>query len=144
TCSAGGVPMTVASSPDAPAEDVIPQIRFRLPGEKEFTVCKHPSGDVETGDDDSARQRLGQFLLGSLQMQHLLVLSGSGTSVKAGGPRMHELWQKATKDFEKTDQLFQDVGYGGEDGEDNIEELLSRCDALLHLRPNERVEKFRG
>ena len=98
------------------------QIRYRLSGQSEF--LQHEPG--ENGD------RLRDHLRTSLQMQHLLVLCGSGTSIEAGGPSMPALWTSAQA-LAKFADACNAVSHSGQ----NIEEFLSRCDAFLELTPDD-------
>ena len=109
---------------------------YRLPESSEFERY------VPTERD--GRERLSSYLVSSLQMQHVLVLAGSGTSVAAGGPKMSDLWRDAVDPdrFPDIANIFNAVGYGTLPDENNIEELLSRCDAFLQLSNNATVTKF--
>ena len=42
-----------------------------------------------------ARDSLKETLVTSLQMQHVIVLAGAGTSMAVGGPSMKDLWDAA-------------------------------------------------
>jgi hypothetical protein len=59
---------------------------------------------------------------------------------------MPELWQLivGTTPAPEVAQVLADVGYGTEPGETNIEELLSRCDALAQIRSDPGAAAFRG
>lgn len=109
-------------APSAPASG--PQaVRFRLPEHKTF---------VEVSDSDEGRRnelRLKDFLRTSLQMQHLAILCGSGTSIESGLPSMGDLWKEAKK-INGFSNALNSVVY--QDGS-NLEELLSRCDAFIEL-----------
>lgn len=90
------------------------------------------------------RTALNEVLLSSMQMQNLVVLSGCGTSLGAGGgPSMWDLWELCTKnDGEYTKEamaVFETVNYMDEDGE-NIEELLSLCEAQLQINAGDNKE----
>lgn len=105
-------------------------IRFRLSDSRDFR---------NTGEKEHA-QKLKDYLKTSLQMQHLALLCGSGTSTESGGPSMSELWTTAIS-LPSFSVAQQAVSYPG--GTD-IEEFLSRCDALLELTPeNEVVSRVR-
>jgi SIR2-like domain len=103
-------------------------LRFRLPDSSDFEELDH---------DDAKKARLTDYLRGSLQMQHLAIFCGSGTSMESGGPSMQQLWVAAQglDDFGKVQAT---VGYPNGD---NIEEFLSRCDAFLELNPNDTSVK---
>jgi hypothetical protein len=97
-----------------------------------------------------AKKALHDQLLASLQMQHLVVLAGSGTSLgpSTGGPSMRGLWDHCvTNDpapgsdtrTEKpaATKVIKDVGYDKATHGENIEALLSQCDAYLQYKPTE-------
>lgn len=106
------------ATPNAPA------IRFRLPENEAFLKVS----DSEEGKSHEAR--LKDYLRSSLQMEHLAILCGSGTSIESGGPSMPTLWLEAQK-IEHFDRARKTVGY--ESGS-NLEEFLSRCDAFIELK----------
>jgi hypothetical protein len=110
--------VTEGSAPSAPP------IRFRLPENDAF---------LEVTDSDEGKKhelRLKDYLRSSLQMQHLAILCGSGTSIESGLPSMPALWQEALQ-IEQFDEVRADVGY---QGGSNLEEFLSRCDAFIELK----------
>jgi NAD-dependent SIR2 family protein deacetylase len=104
---------------------------------------------VENGSDNEkqdqarkARDELKNTLLASLQMQHLVVLAGSGCSRSAGGPSMQDLWNGAvglepTSDAERTAKK---VHYELKD--QNIEAFLSRVEAFLQVNQDDEVRTF--
>lgn len=123
-----------ASTPAAP-------IRVRLPGAPAFAGL-HDGPDVEAVKAFSERVRA--FILGSLQMQHLAVLAGSGASLGAGGPRMGELWESAVDAHPKLLAIARTrLRYETSRAEGNIEEFLSRCDAVLGLGESPVVAKLK-
>jgi hypothetical protein len=101
-------------------------------------------------DDDSARQasrknkeELHSTLLASLQMQHLVVLSGSGCSLGAGGPSMTDLWNEVVGDIFPTDDAENAAKAVGHDiSIENVEILLSRIEASLQLNSDKALETF--
>jgi hypothetical protein len=121
-------------------------VQFRLPGDVTWKSCAE-SASADPTDSASAaeRERLSQFLMSSLQMQHLLVLAGSGTSFGVGGPTVQQLWKECVGEAPstKTQKVLTTLGYGMSADENNVEELLSRCDALLSFRADTDVEEFR-
>jgi SIR2-like domain len=99
---------------------------------------------------NQAKQKLHNQLLASLQMQHVMVLAGSGTSLgtSIGGPSMWTLWDHCVNSnpdtgsdarTEKPDatKIINDVGYDKLSNKENIEALLSQCDAFLQYKPTE-------
>jgi hypothetical protein len=103
----------------------------------------------------SARASLKEFLLASLQMQHIALLAGSGTSLGtiAKGPSMWSLWdycvnanpgagEEERRATTKAAKVIELVGFKTAVDGDNIEALLSRCDAFLQLHENADVKLF--
>lgn len=106
-------------------------------------------------DAKNAGEELKAFLLSSLQMQHVVVLAGSGTSLGsvAKGPSMWALWDfcvnsnPGTGNAKRTvmpeaEKVIAEVGYDVKIEKENIEALLSRCDAYLQVREGKDVATF--
>lgn len=119
-----------------------------------------PTG-TEAGDEKnivadakSAKEELKNFLLSSLQMQHVVVLAGSGTSLgPVNGPSMSNLWdycvnQDSVADENKRElspnakDVIKDIGYDVKVEKENIEALLSRCEAYLQVNSSPKVTTF--
>lgn len=107
------------------------------------------------GAAKAAKEELKAFLLTSLQMQHVAVLAGSGTSLgnTVGGPSMWTLWdfcvnknpgtKKDTRKLtEEATKVISEVKYDTDVEGENIEALLSRCDAFLQIQESADVTKF--
>jgi hypothetical protein len=88
-------------------------------------------------------------------MQHLVVLAGSGTSLGTitKGPSMWDLWDYCVHSNPGTDKdvrqltplaskVITEVGYDSKAEKENIEALLSRCEALLQVKPTKDVTDF--
>ena len=98
----------------------------------------------------SASEKLKAALLSSLQMQNVVVFAGSGTSLGVtGGPSMRDLWESCvmssddrTRVLSAAQSVIDTVGYDQLADDDNIETLLSRCDAYNDLFPAEEVSEF--
>lgn len=132
----------------------------------EFSKWRNLSPDLERVDDDekkkrtaaeakAAKEELKAFLLTSLQMHHVAVLAGNGTSLGdiVGGPSMRTLWDfcinknpgSDEEDQKLTDEatkIISYVGYNTEAEGKNIEALLSHCDAFLQVQANTGVADF--
>ena len=131
----------------------------------EFSEWHDLSPNVETKDNDEDRNKLAAksdmakdelkaFLLTSLQMQHVVVLAGSGTSLDThvGGPSMCTLWDYCVNSNPGTGddkelsteakQVIAKVGYDVAAEDKNIEALLSRCDAFQQIKKCEVVNNF--
>lgn len=123
-------------------EDTI--LAFRAPGSDDWQMlaAKNTGNKSQQEEARRAKDELKNTLLASLQMQHLVVLAGSGCSLSAGGPSMQDLWNGAvgkepTKEAKKTAQK---VKYNLADK--NIEAFLSRVEAFLQVNQDEAVSDF--
>ena len=103
----------------------------------------------------SAKEELRAFLMSSLQMQHLVVLTGSGTSIGpiTKGPSMWDLWdycvnvnpgaENGNRMVKPAAQkVINKIRYNIEVEKENIEALLSRCEAFLQVNDDINVAKF--
>jgi len=103
--------------------------------------------DAQTDDEDQQRQtrhnqeELHNMLLGSLQMQHVVVLAGSGCSLAASGPSMTDLWNAVVGEPQTEDATKVAATVGHDINNKNIEALLSRIEASLQLKENEVLRK---
>jgi hypothetical protein len=122
--------------------------------------------DVPAGTDSAEEQRilavskgakdeLKGFLLSSLQMQHVVVLAGSGTSLGpvTKGPSMWTLWDYCVNNNPGTGtaarvtsptaaKVIDEIGYDLATEEENIEALLSHCEAYLQVKSSPDVATF--
>lgn len=102
-----------------------------------------------------SKDELKSFLLSSLQMQHVVVLAGSGTSLGpvTKGPSMWTLWdycvntnpgagETARTIGPHAAKVIAEVGYDIASEKENIEALLSRCDAYLQVKNSPDVTAF--
>ena len=103
----------------------------------------------------AAKEELKSFLLSSLQMQHVVVLAGSGTSLGpiTKGPSMWALWDycvnanpgtgEAARTVSQTAaKVIAEIGYDTAAERENIEALLSRCEAYLQVKTSADVTNF--
>ncbi len=103
----------------------------------------------------AAREELKTFLLSSLQMQHVVVLTGSGTSLGSvtKGPSMRALWDYCVNSNPGSGngkrsvaptaaKVIAEVGYDVVVEKENIEALLSRCEAFLQIKVSAEVVAF--
>lgn len=114
------------------------------------------NGDIENEKKAvlEAKSRINEILLSSLQMPNLILLAGSGTSLgHVGGPSMSDLWDYAVNEnassekggIKKTDaaqKVINTVSYAEAENGQNIELLLSRCEAYLEFNISEDVQNF--
>lgn len=120
------------------------QLAVRGPSLKAWRALQADGEDKEKREEAKiAQENLKEALLASLQMQHVVVLAGSGTSLgSVRGPSMQDLWDGATtgsqaqaaKDAAKT------TGY--DLSVQNIEEFLSRCEAYLQVAEDSGISDF--
>jgi hypothetical protein len=102
-----------------------------------------------------AKEELKNLLLSSLQMQHVVVLAGSGTSLGpiTKGPSMWALWDHCVNANAGTGttartmspaaiKVITEIGYDIISEKENIEALLSRCEAYLQVKISEDVTTF--
>lgn len=123
---------------------MIDKVKFRLPNSEKWRCT-----DFDTGAEEEANKSiLNDFLLSSLQMQNIMVLAGSGTSLgNPGGPSMNKLWNICTKVEDKyteeAEYIFKKLLYSEKKDEENIEDLLSICEACLLIKPEfQRCDDF--
>lgn len=114
---------------------------FKAPGATDWRplIAKD---DEQREEARKAQDDLQNALLASLQMQHLVVLAGSGCSIAAGGPSMTKLWDAIIGDepAPQTQKIATKVKYDltGK----NIEAFLSRIEAFLQIENENAVNKF--
>lgn len=125
-------------SPESSTNQLQIEDSLRSPGSAEWKALH--------GDDDQAkgsRSELNQVLLASLQMQHILVLAGSGCSCCAGGPTMKNLWDEivGVEPSDDAQVVAKHVGY--DLSHKNIEAFLSQLEAgILVLSHIAELESF--
>ncbi|HQP89168.1 MAG TPA: hypothetical protein PLL76_23165 [Thermoanaerobaculia bacterium] len=119
--------------------------------EKETVSVRKPGSTVwlqlnltPEGPDDKSRaanDELRQMLLTALQMQHMIVLAGSGCSIVAGGPTMTALWDAAVGDPPKpaSATIAKKVGHAPD--KKDIEALLSRMEAYLQVQEDASIRE---
>ena len=102
-----------------------------------------------------AREELKNILLSSLQMQHVVVLAGSGTSLGpiTKGPSMRALWDFCVNANPGTGtavrtvasaaaKVIAEIGYDVAAERENVEALLSRCEAYVQVKSSPDVTAF--
>lgn len=125
-------------------------IKFCTPNSTEWQEIETDSEGQEIKSAcDQNKKALNELLLSSMQMQNIVVLTGSGTSLgDAGGPSMSDLWKSCTKEDEDytatakeaSDKVKYDISAAAKV---NIEEFLTRCEAFLQINEdNEKVNEF--
>jgi hypothetical protein len=117
--------------------------------------CTPEEEEKIIGAAKQAKTELKNFLLSSLQMQHVVALAGSGTSLGpvTQGPSMWTLWDycvnlnpgtgdKKRRQSPEAEKVIAEIGYDITVEKENIEALLSRCDAYLQVRDSEVARTF--
>ncbi len=136
----------------ADEEQAKPDPFLRSPGSAEWRPLEaQPTAGNDEREASEAEasvnsDKLKNMLLGALQMQHLVVLAGSGCSLAVGGPSMGALWNAVVGSplDEQAKTVAASVGYDL-DPEDNhdIEQFLSWIEAFLYVnRDKPEVTKF--
>ena len=120
-----------------------PAMSFKAPRDVEFRPLEADATDTDQQKyAKSNRDELHNALLGSLQMQHLAVLAGSGCSLTANGPSMSDLWNAAVGDPATTIAQKSAEKVSHDINDKNIEALLSRIDASLQLNEGPQLRKY--
>ena len=117
---------------------------FRAPGAGDWHELVAESADDKDQQERArkAKDELKNMLLASLQMQHLVVVAGSGCSQSAGGPSMQDLWNGAVGKS-PTAGAKETAGKVNHDLTDqNIEALLSRVEAFLQVNKDQGVTDY--
>lgn len=115
-----------------------------MPSPKFFCSSSEEWEELSEAANES---KLRGKLLSALQMQHVVVLAGSGTSLGAvGGPSMWDLWKRCVGEdgarVEEAELVISTTGYDIASEGENIEGLLSRCEAYLLVHEEECVRVF--
>ena len=149
--------MTARQTPcdDTPEESSVQQLQCPSYYDRETREWKElkpgASQEAEPGNDVMGTlESFRSILLASLQMRNLVVFAGSGTSLgQAGGPSMSDLWNSCLRCDSNSGQasdlaqeVLGNVRYDLETEGNNIETLLSRCDAYQQLRPSDAIREF--
>lgn len=158
-------PVSPSSSPATPAAgSTSGKPMFFGPATADW---KNLKPDVPAGTDSAAEEKINaaakaakeelkSLLLSSLQMQHVVVLAGSGTSLGpiTKGPSMWTLWDFCVNSNPNTgktkrlvstpaDKVMKEIGYKvTSEKDENIELLLSRCEAYLQVNDSNDVARF--
>ena len=122
------------------------QLKFKKPSSDEWHALSVDGQDRDQEKKtNDARDVLKETLLASLQMQHTVVLSGSGTSLDpVGGPSMKDLWDATigkTPNKVATDTAKK-INYDLTTPTPNIEEFLSKAEAYLQVKDDADVKSF--
>lgn len=120
------------------------QLNFKAPASDEWCALSVDSQDKEQHEKTkAARDTLKEILLTSLQMQHVVVLAGSGTSLgPVGGPSMKDLWNEAIGNTpnKAASETAMKIHYDLKTP--NIEEFLSKSEAYLQVMDDTDVKSF--
>lgn len=126
-------------------ESTVP-VQFKAPASTRWQAVQATRPDAEEQEKTTvARNSLKESLLSSLQMQHVIVLAGSGTSLgPIGGPSMRDLWDAAIGKPPTTDatDTAEKIHYDLQTASPNIEEFLSKAESYLQVVADEPVKTF--
>ncbi len=117
---------------------------FRTPGAIEWRPLAAPDNgdDAQKKEAKSAKDELNNTLLASLQMQHLVVLAGSGCSRSAGGPTMDDLWNSAVGREPSAAALRVAKRVHHDLADANIELFLSKIEAYLQVNEVKAIRMY--
>lgn len=117
---------------------------FLAPGSKDWRELNatDPADKSQQEEARKASDELKNLLLASLQMQHLVVLAGSGSSRSAGGPSMGDLWNGAVGETPSQEAQSAANTVNHNITETNIEAFLSRVEAHLQVREDASIRQF--
>jgi hypothetical protein len=129
-----------------PTQASSPNVSFKAPGKGWRALSASDKTDERmVRAAELAGADLQSSLLSSLQMQHLVVLAGSGCSLEIGGPSMGALWTAAVGDEPTTSavQVAERVFYDLDSEESpNIESFLSHIEIHLQIHTDQMVQDF--
>ena len=156
--------MSKPASPPPVAPSTAGKLMFFGPDSEAWKELKPdvPASIVPTEEQEkilaaakTAKEELKNFLLSSLQMQHVVVLAGSGTSLGpvTKGPSMWTLWDYCVNANPGTGatartvspaaaKVIAEIEYDVAAEKENIEALLSRCEAFLQVKSSADVTAF--
>lgn len=121
-------------------------VQFKAPASAEWRSVQPADSDAEQQEKaTAARDALKEVLLSSLQMQHVVILAGSGTSLgPVGGPSMGDLWDAAigTPPGTEATNTAHKIHYDLQTQSPNIEEFLSKAESYLQVIADEAVKTF--
>ena len=121
------------------------QLKFKAPTSGEWCALPVDGQDKDQQEKTkAARETLKETLLASLQMQHVVVLAGSGTSLgPVGGPSMNDLWDAAIGKPPTSGATATAKKIRYDLTKPNIEEFLSKSEAYLQVNDHDKdVQKF--
>lgn len=122
------------------------QLKFKAPASDEWCALPVDGQDKDQQEKTkAARDTLKETLLTSLQMPHIVVLAGSGTSLgPVGGPSMKDLWDAAIGKPPNQDatSTAKKINYDLPALTSNIEEFLSKSEAYLQVMDDTDVKNF--
>lgn len=123
-------------------QKLVPAFRAPGPGNWQALAAETPDDKGRQEEVRKGKEELKNALLASLQMQHLVVLAGSGCSRSAGGPSMLDLWNGAVGEEPTEDAKGTATKVNHNLADKNIEAFLSRVEAFLQVNQDESVTSF--
>jgi len=120
---------------------------FRKPGSKIWnSLYISPeivgANNEPTKEAEQANEGLKNTLLQALQMQHLVLLAGSGCSLNAGGPSMEDLWNAVVGNppSNEIEKIAKSMHFNLDDK--NIEKFLSTVESFLSIKEDMTLRTF--
>jgi len=131
-------------------------LKFLAPSQTEWQEIRPDTSHVSDEEKKKeiknrakeSKEMLEEMLLSSLQMPNLVVLAGSGTSLgEVGGPSMSDLWKYAINNEDGTPnesamKIMKKVNFDMEREGNNIEALLSQCEAYLQVNEDVNIRNL--
>ncbi len=119
-------------------------LAYQMPGATDWRDLEpaNPDDDQQRAAARTAKEELKNTLLISLQMQHLVVLAGSGCSLSVGGPSMKDLWKYVIDDSQKTTRDAIAIKVNHDLKQENIEAFLSKVEAYLQITDDAVARDF--
>lgn len=121
-------------------------VQFKAPPSLKWRAVQSTGSDAGQQEEVmAARDALKEALLSSLQMQHVVILAGSGTSLgPVGGPSMQDLWNAAigAPPTAEAVDTAKKIHYDLETVTPNLEEFLSKAESYLQVLADDTVQTF--
>lgn len=119
-------------------------LKFKAPGSEAWNdlAVDAKTDEKQQAAAKAAQDTIKETLLASLQMQHIVVLAGAGTSYAAGGPSMKDLWNATIGETPSKDAISIAEKNSYDLSVHNIEEFLSKSESYLQVRDDKDVKTF--
>jgi len=120
------------------------ELKFKAPNSNKWLALQYEGDDkAQQATTKEAHEDLKKTLLNSLQMQHIVVLAGSGTSRgPVGGPSIKDLWDFAIGKPPCPEATTTAGKIPYDLHTQNIEKFLSKSEAYLQVNDDTDVRQF--